>query len=355
MAIKASSAITLSSVVDVSATTRYYMLQSSTLVPPAKPTTNPPDSEWDDTEPNYTSGSTNTLYFTDLTEFSDGTWAYSSVSVSSAYEAAKEANNRANAAYQAVTTLDNSLTQQGVFNRLTNNGTAQGIYILEGQLYINATYMNTGELNAGAVHIVNLSANDITSGTIHSADYQTVVIDKIYPANNLYPGVAVYPNNGERVVSGFAIDFSTGQILGGFYSEQIQDLQSDVDAIESDISGLTTSVSGLQTNVSGLQTNVSGLQTNVSGLQTSVSGLQTTVSGLQSTISGIQSAVSGLQSAVTALQNALVYPKAASSGLQSFGAPMSMASLTNNEMSIDDNEQINDDISADGTEEEEDE
>lgn len=302
MAIKASSAITLSSVVDVYATTRYYMLQSSTLVPPAKPTTNPPGTGWDDTEPNYTSGSTNTLYFTDLTEFSDGTWAYSSVSVSSAYEAAKEANNKATAAHQAVTTLDNSLTQQGVFNRLTNNGTAQGIYILEGQLYINATYMNAGELNAGNVRIVNLSANDITSGTIHSADYQTVVIDKVYPANNLYPGVAVYPNNGERVVSGFAIDFSAGQILGGFYSEQIEDLQSEV-------------------------------------------------SDLQTVISDMESDISDLQSAVAALQSALVYPKAVPSGLQSFGAPMSMASLTNNEISIDDNDQINDDISADSTEE----
>ena len=76
MAIKASGAITLSSVVDVWSTTRYYLLQSSTQAPPARPTTNPPTGGWDDTEPTYTSGSTNTLYFTDLTVFSDGSWAY---------------------------------------------------------------------------------------------------------------------------------------------------------------------------------------------------------------------------------------------------------------------------------------
>jgi len=101
MAIKASSSITLSCVVDVWSTTRYYLLQSSTLAKPAKPTTNPPGGSWSDTEPGYTAGSTNTLYFTDLTVFSDQTWAYSMVSVSSAYEAAKAAYNKAQAAQSA--------------------------------------------------------------------------------------------------------------------------------------------------------------------------------------------------------------------------------------------------------------
>ena len=84
--------------VDVTATCRYYLLQASTLSPPDKPTKKPPGGSWSDTEPSYTSGSTNTLYFADLTVFSDGTWAYSSVSKSSAYEAAKEAYNKAQAA-----------------------------------------------------------------------------------------------------------------------------------------------------------------------------------------------------------------------------------------------------------------
>ena len=94
MSIKASASVTLSSYRDTEAVTRYYKLVSSTASAPSKPTTNPP-SGWDDTEPSYTSGSTNTLYFCDLTEFSDGTWAYSAVSKSSSYEAAKEAYNKA--------------------------------------------------------------------------------------------------------------------------------------------------------------------------------------------------------------------------------------------------------------------
>ena len=96
----ATAVIGLSTVIDVASTTRYYLLQSSTLSPPAKPTAKPPTGSWNDTEPAYTSGSTNSLYFTDLTVFSDGTWSYSSVSRSSSYEAAKEAYNRAVAAAQ---------------------------------------------------------------------------------------------------------------------------------------------------------------------------------------------------------------------------------------------------------------
>jgi len=151
MAIKASGAITLSSVVDVWSTTRYYLLQSSTQAPPARPTTNPPTGGWDDTEPTYTSGSTNTLYFTDLTVFSDGSWAYSLVSVSSAYEAAKAAWNKAQAAQNAVNALDDNLTQQEIFNRLTDNGAAQGMVLYDGQLYVNASYVNAGRMNVGRI------------------------------------------------------------------------------------------------------------------------------------------------------------------------------------------------------------
>lgn len=95
MAAKASAEITLMYLIDIEATYRYYLLQSSTLAKPSKPTTNPPSNEWTDSEPTYTSGSTNSLYYVDLTVFTDGSFNYSSVSLSSAYEAAKEAYNKA--------------------------------------------------------------------------------------------------------------------------------------------------------------------------------------------------------------------------------------------------------------------
>lgn len=49
----------------------------------------------------------------------------------------------------AVGDLDDSLDQQGIFNRLTNNGTVQGIYMENGQIYFLFTYAKGGVLSLG--------------------------------------------------------------------------------------------------------------------------------------------------------------------------------------------------------------
>lgn len=52
-------------------------------------------------------------------------------------------------AVEATQQLDESLNQEGIFNRLTNNGEAQGIYMdASGNLYINGTYIQSGVINA---------------------------------------------------------------------------------------------------------------------------------------------------------------------------------------------------------------
>lgn len=81
--------------VSVSASYRYYLLQDSSAAVPSIPTTYPPPSTWSDTEPTYTSGSTNSLYFVDCAVFSDESFAYSNVSLSTSYEAAKLAYSTA--------------------------------------------------------------------------------------------------------------------------------------------------------------------------------------------------------------------------------------------------------------------
>lgn len=84
--------------IDVQGMYRYYLLQSSELDKPSKPTTYPPSSSWSDTEPTYTSESTDSLYFVDCTVFANNTFEYSNVSLSTSYEAAKEAYIKADAA-----------------------------------------------------------------------------------------------------------------------------------------------------------------------------------------------------------------------------------------------------------------
>ena len=60
-----------------------------------------------------------------------------------------------NSANEAVDDLDTSLDQQEVFNRLTNNGKAQGIILQNGQLYINAEYIQSLILKVGGVNNEN--------------------------------------------------------------------------------------------------------------------------------------------------------------------------------------------------------
>lgn len=47
--------------------------------------------------------------------------------------------------------LDASMNQAQIFKRLTNDGEAQGLYMKDGLLYLNGTYMKTGTLNAGII------------------------------------------------------------------------------------------------------------------------------------------------------------------------------------------------------------
>ncbi len=78
-----------------------------------------------------------------------------------AEKAAGEAKDAAENASNAVGELDNKLDQTEIFNRLTDNGKAQGVYREEdGQIYINASYIKAGELLADL----------IKTGTIKSAD-----------------------------------------------------------------------------------------------------------------------------------------------------------------------------------------
>ncbi len=116
MAVKARAQITLTVQIDIQSVWWYYKLQSSTAVKPARPTTNPP-SGWTLTEPSYTEASTNTLYFVELTVFTDGSFQYSDVSVDSSYEAAKAAWNKANAAQSAANHANDKIDRLQVGGR----------------------------------------------------------------------------------------------------------------------------------------------------------------------------------------------------------------------------------------------
>lgn len=82
----------------------------------------------------------------------------------------------------AVEALDNKLnSSEEIFNRLTNNGTVQGITMQDGNLYINAAYILAGVL-AGFTLDFNLSTNPtrISGGNFSLYDYVDEETKTIY-------------------------------------------------------------------------------------------------------------------------------------------------------------------------------
>ena len=107
---------------------------------------------------------------------------YANTAEANAKSSAQGYANTAQAnAIASTTTLDNALNQQGVFNRLTNNGQTQGIYLKNGLLYINATYMDTGTLNANLITAGGIDGTKIADGGISAAKIVAgaVTADKI--------------------------------------------------------------------------------------------------------------------------------------------------------------------------------
>lgn len=146
MAIRAKADITISRIIDIQSVTRYYLLQSSTAASPNKPSTSPPTSSWTKTEPAYTSGSTNTLYFVDCTEYTNDTFSYSEVSKSSSYEAAKVAYNKAVSVESRINTAETQIEQNTTEIALRATKTEVNA-LIEGNLVANGFGLNKDNYN----------------------------------------------------------------------------------------------------------------------------------------------------------------------------------------------------------------
>lgn len=112
---------------------------------------------WQSTQPTWVKGR---YYWTrSKITWSDGTVTYTTPTLARALTSGN----------QSTDDLDDNLTQQEVFNRLTNNGQTQGIYLSNKRLYINASYIATGTISdASGRNYWNLSSGYLrtTSGYI---------------------------------------------------------------------------------------------------------------------------------------------------------------------------------------------
>ena len=124
----------------------------------------------------------------------------------------KNANDYADGILSA---YDEQLGQQKIFNRLTNNGATQGVYMESGKLYINASYMSAGtiadvkgrnswNLKTGELTTNYMTANNITAGGTFkcgSSSYYTML-------NSTGQMAGYRPTTGESANKVAYIDFT---------------------------------------------------------------------------------------------------------------------------------------------------
>lgn len=142
---------------------------------------------------------------------------------------------------------DESLNQLAVFNKLTNNGQIQGLFMTNGDLYMNASHITTGtlaaarigahsiavskltgvirngnweiDLDEGSMTIGNISASNITSGTLS--------VDRISPNS-----VSVDKLTGQITNNSWNINLTTGTLtIGNISANNITSGTLSVDRI----------------------------------------------------------------------------------------------------------------------------
>lgn len=86
---------------------------------------------------------------------------------------------------EVIDAVDKKLTQEDIFNRLTNNGASQGMFIEDGNVYFNAAYIKSGEINSDLIKTGKISSKDgsvyfdLDNSVVHTTDGQFVTtLDK---------------------------------------------------------------------------------------------------------------------------------------------------------------------------------
>lgn len=105
-----------------------------------------------------------------------------------------------------ISKMDDELTQEAIFNKLTNDGEAQGIYLNGGKLYLNASYIKSGYLSANIIRTGKIQDKyennfwDLISGHMEVTD---ATIGGMTISNNaIYNKIMRFDKNG--------MDFTVG-------------------------------------------------------------------------------------------------------------------------------------------------
>lgn len=175
---------------------------------------------------------------------------------------------------------DEQMTQQEIFNRLTGNGTTQGIFLKSGLVYINASYMSAGTIadakgrNSWNLKTGDLTTNYMTANNITAKGTFRCGYDSYYTVLNAVGQVSGYrKKSGASSASQVGyIDFSassrdipTGEIRYGLQMQAEGSLRISVPhlSISNSADTNTTAIYGITENrnltyISKIQDNGNG-------------------------------------------------------------------------------------------------
>lgn len=119
----------------------------------------------------------------------------------------------------AISEYDTSLGQPEVFNKLTNNGKNKGIYIQDGELYINASYILSGVL---AGKLINGKGLNVT-------DKNGQVTLKIDDDGNVYIKATEFSLKGKNISDVVAEESGKFRTLNVILSNEYQGIPTDKD------------------------------------------------------------------------------------------------------------------------------
>lgn len=132
----------------VSVQQQYYLSTSNTTQT---------GSTWQDAQPAWEDN--HYYWMRSQIVYSDGTVSYTTPVLASGLTSGN----------QSTTDLDNSLNQLDVFNRLTNNGQTQGLYLSDGLLYINGQYIKANSITSNSIAAGQFSGYVFTGAIYQSS------------------------------------------------------------------------------------------------------------------------------------------------------------------------------------------
>ena len=149
-------------------------------------------------------------------------------------------------ANQSVDNLDESLDAEGTFNRLTDNGRMQGLYMTGGNLYMNASYIQSGTLNASLLKTGRILVGDEDNPT-------------------------------------FLADFGTGQVEMNFVPNGAltqDDLNSAISGVEADMNGLSSRISTAQSTANSAQSTANSANSKATSAKAKTDRISFTSAGM---------------------------------------------------------------------------